>query len=82
MVSRVYHDNEEPTLRRYSSRGHGYPLSQDREMYSPQNHGIYPGHRQHMPSHESRNNELSPDHDSGSRPRSRIPVAVSMLNKN
>jgi hypothetical protein len=77
-MTRGYFDDEEPSFRRYSSRGHGYPLSHDRELPPAASHGGYGGPRNHqLSTHERRNGESQPDQDSNSRPRSRIPVAVS-----
>lgn len=69
-----------PTLRRYNSRGgNAYPLSDERELPPSLRHDIYTTSRgQHLPPHESRNSDRrSPENDSATRPRSRIPVAVS-----
>ncbi|KAK2625770.1 hypothetical protein QTJ16_005082 [Diplocarpon rosae] len=77
-----YHEDEETTFRRYSSRGHGYPLSHDREYNSASNHAVYAGSRNHHPSsNEPRTIERSPESDSNSRPRSRIPVACGRCRK-
>jgi hypothetical protein len=66
-------DDEEPSFRRYNSRGQGYPLSHDRELPS----GSYGGPRDLLSNHDSRGGKHAPEPDHNSRPRSRIPVAVS-----
>ncbi len=76
MVTRAYFDDEEPPFHRYSSRGHGYPLSHDRELPPAAGHGGYGGPRNHQLSTHERNGDSPPDQDSNSRRRSRIPVAV------
>jgi hypothetical protein len=68
-------DDEEPSFRRYNSRGQGYPLSHDRELPS----GPYSGPRDLLSNHDSRGGNHAPEPDN-SRPRSRIPVAVSVIN--
>jgi hypothetical protein len=76
-----YFDEEEPAFRRYNGRGHGYPLSHDRELTSGPNHGPYGGHYQHhqQSAHDGRAGGQSPEQDSNnSNPRRRIPVAVSL----
>lgn len=77
MVS-YYEDGDDSTsFRRFNSHGHGYPLSHDREHYSTAGHAIHPAGRIHqVAAHEPRTAGLSPESDSNSRPRSRIPVAV------
>jgi hypothetical protein len=67
-----YADEEEPSFRRYNSRGQGYSLSHDRELPSaPYNN------RDLLSNHDSRGGNHAPESDNNSRPRSRIPVAVS-----
>jgi hypothetical protein len=76
VMTRAIFDDEEAPFRRLNGRGHGYPLSHDREL--PPAHGVYPASRlSHLGGHESRNGDQGSENDSNSRPRSRIPVAVS-----
>lgn len=77
-LARSYYDDEEMGLRRYSRHaGHGFALGHERELP----HGRYEGHsgRDHLSAshHESRGGSHAPDPDN-TRPRSRIPVAVSL----
>jgi hypothetical protein len=75
MVTRgAYYDEDEQSFRRYSNRGHGYPLSNERDLPPTPHHGPY-ARSQHMSS-QSR---LSPEQDNNAQPRRRIPVAVSLL---
>ncbi|KAH7399968.1 hypothetical protein BKA64DRAFT_707652 [Cadophora sp. MPI-SDFR-AT-0126] len=78
-----YQDEEDTTcFRRYSARGHGYPISQDRDYSTISNQGAFPGARNQHPSpHEPRTTRQSPEGDSNSRPRSRIPVACGRCRK-
>ncbi|XMA07700.1 hypothetical protein WAI453_000491 [Rhynchosporium graminicola] len=76
-----YQDEEDTTFRRYSSRGHGYPLLHDR-VFPVASHDVYPGARSHHPiPRDSRAIRQSPESDSSSRPRSRIPVACGRCRK-
>ncbi len=73
----AFQEDEEASFRRYSGRGHGFALSHDREYPSAPNHTLYSVSRNHNPSPgEPRAAGHSPESDS-TRPRSRIPVAVS-----
>ncbi|KAL2071317.1 hypothetical protein VTL71DRAFT_12552 [Oculimacula yallundae] len=76
-----YQDEEDTTFRRFS-RGHGYPLIQDRG-FPVTNHHVYSGapRNNHPLPRESRAVRQSPESDSGSRPRSRIPVACGRCRK-
>ncbi|KAL5321619.1 hypothetical protein ACEPPN_009579 [Leptodophora sp. 'Broadleaf-Isolate-01'] len=77
-----YQDDGDATFRRSGPRGHGYPLSHDREFPTVASHGVYPGARSHHPSpHEPRTVGQSPESDSNSRTRSRIPVACGRCRK-
>ncbi|PVH89314.1 hypothetical protein DL98DRAFT_565394 [Cadophora sp. DSE1049] len=78
-----YQDEADTTsFRRYSARGHDYPISHDREFPTVASHGVFPGARNHHPSpHEPRTVGQSPESDSNSRPRSRIPVACGRCRK-
>ncbi|EPE34685.1 Zn2/Cys6 DNA-binding protein [Glarea lozoyensis ATCC 20868] len=71
-----YADEEEPSFRRYNSRGQGYSLSHDREMPS----APYSG-RDLLSNHDSRGGNHAPESDNNSRPRSRIPVACGRCRK-
>ncbi len=76
-MTRAIFDDQETPLRRLSGRGHGFPLYHEREL--PLAHGLYPPSRMaHLGSHDNRNGEQVSENDSGSRPRSRIPVAVRL----
>ncbi|KAH8687685.1 hypothetical protein BGZ60DRAFT_13871 [Tricladium varicosporioides] len=78
MITRPFYDNDEPTFRRYSNRGHAYPLSHDREL--PPAPSPYHGSRDQS-SHETRNNNHALDQDNSTRPRSRIAVACGRCRK-
>jgi len=74
--SSQYYDDEEPSFhRRYNGRGHGYPITHDRDLPSRPSLGPYGGHRI---SHDSRSSGQNSEQDQiSSNPRRRIPVAVS-----
>lgn len=72
-----YYDDEEPSFRRYRSRGQGYALSHDREPPSGHGHNVYS--RSHMGGRDSRNGDRASENEEIPRARSRIPVAVSRL---
>lgn len=73
MVTRAYFDDE-LAFRRDSSRGHGYPLSRELPPApSPYN----TAREHHLSNHETRSINGAGDLENNSRPRSRIPVAVS-----
>lgn len=76
-----YYDDEEPSLRRFNGRGHGYPLNQhDRDLPLGPSQGPYGvGHRLHHLAHGGRISEHSPERDANCNPRRRIPVAVRLL---
>ncbi|KAG0653081.1 putative transcriptional regulatory [Hyphodiscus hymeniophilus] len=70
MVTRgTYFDEDDYSARRYSNRGHGYPLNHERDQPLPPT--------QHTPY--SRQN--SPEQDMNSAPRRRIPVACGRCRK-
>lgn len=78
MVNRYFPDEEMPALRRYSTRAPGYSLSHDREPIL--SHDMHHNYRaQHAQIHDRNPDRRSPDNDMSSKPRSRIPVAVSLL---
>ena len=75
-----YFDEEETAFRRYSGRGHGYPISHDRELPSGPSHGPYGGHHRHhqQSAHDNRAGGQSPEQEANNaNTRRRIPVAVS-----
>lgn len=74
----AFQGDDEAPFHRYSNRGHVFAHGHDREYPSVPNHALYSGPRNHHPSpQEPRTVSHSPENDSNSRPRSRIPVAVS-----
>jgi len=76
-MARAYFENEEGYPRRFSGRGHGYPLSHERDLPPAPGHGVYPAARNMQLSHHENRHVDHPQDDSNGRPRSRIPVAVS-----
>ena len=77
MVTRAYFDHDGQTFRRDSSRGHGYPLSHDRDL-PPAPSPYNTAREHHLSNHETRSSNSAADQENhNSRPRSRIPVAVS-----
>ncbi|CZR53312.1 uncharacterized protein PAC_03190 [Phialocephala subalpina] len=79
MVAQRYYEDDEPSFRRYSSRGHGYPLSHDRDLPSGPGHNVYS--RSHMGSQDSRNGDHHSENEEIPRARSRIPVACGRCRK-
>ncbi|KAK0104054.1 hypothetical protein ONS96_005157 [Cadophora gregata f. sp. sojae] len=75
-------EEDTTSFRRFNTRGPSYPISHDREFPAVASHGVFPGARSHHPSpHESRTVGQSPESESNSRPRSRIPVACGRCRK-
>jgi len=76
MVTRYFNDEVHEFRRdRFNGRGHGYPLSHDRDLSSGPNQGPYGGHIR--ASIDGRNGQSPEVESNSSLPRRRIPVAVS-----
>jgi len=75
-----YYEDDGPSFCRDNTRGHGYPLSHDRDLPPAPLHISYETRRALNSNHDIRVPENHSDQDTNARPRSRIPVAVS-LNK-
>ncbi|TVY35084.1 hypothetical protein LSUB1_G006245 [Lachnellula subtilissima] len=80
MVTRAYFENDGQTFRRDSSRGHGYPLSHDRDL-PPAPSPYNTAREHHLSNNETRSGNSAADQENNSRPRSRIPVACGRCRK-
>lgn len=80
-TNRPFFEDEQPSFRRFSTRGNGYALNHERGLSLTALPLSYEDSRTSDTSNlENRHDESAAGADSSLRPRSRIPVAVSLSN--